>query len=220
MGGMVSGAVAGILGFLASQLVIFITGEFLLHNMRSFNSIGLPLSRAIGWAVMGIFIGAGEGVRAKSFTKIKIGALGGLTGGMAGGLVLEYLIYLWPDIIFARFSGLVIFGIMLGFFYGLVESKLSFGKFYLLNGKYKGKEFIINQRSLKIGKKRINDIVLNDYRKIEDIHAELKINGDELFIKPQSLNNLIKVNDRHINFHRLIRDDVIQLGSAKLLYRF
>lgn len=220
LGGMISGAVAGILGFLASQLVLFITGELLLHNMRSFSSIGLPVSRAVGWAVMGIFIGAGEGIRAKSFIKIKTGILGGFIGGIAGGFSLEYLIYLWPDIVFARFAGFIIFGIMLGFFYGLVESKMSFGKLHLLNGKFKGREFIINQRTLQIGKKRINEIVLSGYDKIQDIHAELKITGDELFIKPKSLNNRVLVNDRQIDNHKLIRDDVVQLGNAKLLYRY
>lgn len=218
--GMISGIIAGVLGFLLSQVLFFVIGEFLLQNMRSFKSIGLPVSRAIGWAVMGLFIGAGEGARSRSFTKIKIGIAGGLLGGLVGGFVLEYLIYFWPNIILARFAGLLIFGLMLGFFYGLVESKMSFGKLHLLNGKYKGKEFIINQRTLRIGKKRSNDIVLSDYNKINDSHAELRILKNELYIKPKSLKNNVKVNDKQINSHRLIRDDVIQIGNAKLMYRY
>ncbi len=218
--GIAGGALAGILGFLVSQGVLFIVGQYLLQNMRSFHSIGLPVSRALGWAVMGVFIGTVEGIRARSVTKVKIGILGGFTGGLSGGFALEYLVYLWPHIVFARFAGLLIFGAMLGFFYGLMESRISFGRLTLLNGKYKGKEFIINQKSLEIGKKKSNDIILSDYRQIQDNHARLKVIKDELFIKPGALNGKVLVNDIQVNEHKLIRDDVIQIGNAKLIYRF
>ncbi len=218
--GMAGGALAGILGFLVSQGVLFIIGQYLLQNMRSFHSIGLPVSRALGWAVMGVFIGTVEGIRAGSVTKVKIGILGGFLGGLSGGFVLEYLVYLWPHIVIARFTGLLVFGVMLGFFYGLVESRMSYGRLTLLNGKYKGKEFIINQRSLRIGKKKSNDIVLSDYRHILNDHARLKVLKDELFIKPGALNGKVLVNDVQVNDHKLIRDDVIQIGNAKLIYRF
>jgi len=220
LSGMVTGMLAGLLGFLASQAILFITGQYLLQNMRSFNNVGLPVSRALGWAVMGIFIGAGEGIRAKSLTKIKIGMLGGLAGGLAGGFALEYLIYFSPDIVMGRFFGFILFGVMLGLFYGFIESKMSFGKLHLLNGKYKGKEFIINQGTLSMGNKKNNDIVLNDYNKIQDIHVQLHVKGDELFIEPDSDNSIVLVNDKKIQKHKLIRDDVVQIGNAKLLYRF
>ncbi len=218
--GIAGGALAGILGFLVSQGVLFIVGQYLLQNMRSFHSIGLPVSRALGWAVMGVFIGTVEGIRAGSVTKVKIGILGGFLGGLSGGFMLEYLVYLWPHIVFARFAGLLIFGAMLGFFYGLIESRISFGRLTLLNGKYKGREFIINQKSLEIGKKKSNDIVLSDYRHILNNHARLKVIKDELFIKPGALNGKVLVNDIQVNDHKLIRDDVLQIGDAKLIYRF
>ncbi len=220
VGGMAGGALAGILGFLVSQGVLFIIGQYLLQNMRSFHSIGLPVSRALGWAVMGVFIGTVEGIRAGSATKVKIGILGGFLGGLSGGFVLEYLVYLWPHIVFARFTGLLVFGVMLGFFYGLVESRMSYGRLTLLNGKYKGKEFIINQRSLEIGKKKSNDIVLSDYRHILNNHARLKVIKDELFIITGTLNGKVLVNDVQVSDHKLIRDDVLQIGDAKLIYRF
>ncbi len=57
--GMVTGAIVGvlggILGFLAGQAVLFILGEYLIHSSKNFNKIGLPLSRSVAWAILGIF---------------------------------------------------------------------------------------------------------------------------------------------------------------------
>ncbi len=220
LSGMLFGSAAGILGFLVSQGLIFITGEFLLKNTHSFNSIGLPVSRAIGWAAMGVFIGVGEGIRSGSFLKARVGMLGGFVGGLAGGFALEYLIYFKPDFYLARFAGLMIFGLLLGFFLGLIEKKLSFGIFLLLNGKFKGKEYILNQKKIRFGKKHSNDVILDSYAGVDDIHAEVKIVKGEVFISPFKEKNKIIVNDKSVNDHKLIIDDVIQIGTAKFIYRF
>lgn len=214
------GIVGGIIGFLIGQAALFVIGETFIHSMKSFRTIGLPISRAIGWAILGVFIGIVDGVRSRSFNKIKVGIIGGILGGFLGGLALEYIRLLIPSIMFARLVGLSIFGLLIGLLYGFVENRLSFGVLRLLNGKFKNKEFLINQRKIKIGKSDKNDIVLSDYDRVLDLHAELRLKGDEVIITNRSTNNPVFVNDDKIKEHQLKLEDVVKIGSAKLLYKF
>lgn len=222
--GMIHGALigiaGGIIGFIAGQGALFLLGENFFHSAKSFNTIGFPLSRAIGWAFLGIFIGMVDGVRSRSGAKIKVGIIGGMLGGFIGGLVLEYSRLIIPGTVVPRLSGLLVFGLLIGLFYGFVENKLSFGVLHLLNGKFKGKEFLVNQRKIKIGNLDKNDIVLSEYEDISDMHAELHVKGNDVIIKSLNPKKPVIVNDDKIKEHQLLIDDVIQIGSAKLLYKF
>ncbi len=55
--GFLVGIIGGVMGFLIGQSSLFIIGEFFIRSNYSFNNFGLPLSRALGWAFLGIFIG-------------------------------------------------------------------------------------------------------------------------------------------------------------------
>lgn len=222
--GMLQGAIIGIfggaIGFLIGQAALFIIGDMFIHSMKSFNTIGLPVSRAIGWLFLGIFIGIVDGIRSRSMNKIKVGIIGGALGGFLGGLALEYSRLIIPDIMFSRLIGLLIFGLFIGLFYGLVENRLALGVLMLLNGKFKGKEFLLNQRKMKIGNSEKNDIVLSGYSEVSDFHAEINRKRDEVVIKNLDSSKPISLNDDRIGEHKLTWDDVIKVGSAKLLFKF
>jgi len=66
-----------------------------------------------------------EGIRSKSINKARNGILGGFVGGILGGFVFEYLRILLPGNIYARLTGLVVLGLLIGVFYGLIEINLS-----------------------------------------------------------------------------------------------
>lgn len=222
--GMITGAVLGIaggvMGFLIGQGALFVIGEYLVNTSRSFSKIALPLSRSIGWAILGIFIGSTEGIRSRSLNKLAVGILGGLLGGIAGGLIVEYIRLFMPNMVIARFIGLLVFGLSIGFFYGLVEKKLSYGVLRLLNGKYKGKEYLINQKRTRIGSLKKNDINLIDYEYVDDKHAELIVKKNNVYIKNISIIEPAQVNDEMIDEEMLKLQDVIKIGNAKFLYRF
>jgi len=222
-GGAIQGALVGLIGgmagFIIGQGALFVAGDMLIHSAKGFNTIALPVSRAIGWAFLGVFIGMVDGIRSMSFNKIKVGILGGITGGFLGGLALEYSMLIIPGIALSRLIGLLIFGLFIGFSYGFVENRLSFGVLRLLNGKYKGTEFLVTQRKLKIGSAKKNTIVLLGYDKISDTHAELTVKGDTVVIKKSSPKTIITVNDDKVDEHELLMDDVVQIGSAKFQYK-
>lgn len=217
--GIVIGAAGGAIGFLIGQGVLFFTGEYLIHSMRRFNAVGMPISRAIGWAVLGLFVGMVDGVRSRSWNKIRVGIIGGISGGFLGGLALEYFRTAFPETVFARLLGLLIFGLFIGLLYGFVEVRLSYGVLTLLNGRYKGREFLINQKKLRIGALEKNDIKLEGYNYVSDCHALVSVKKDDVFISRVEKGKLL-VNDDPVDEHMLKYEDVIKIGSAKLLYQY
>ena len=132
--GALVGCVGGAFGALVGQAALWLFGGIFFLSYRNLQWVGLPVSRAIGWAVLGIFVGAAEGVRALSPKKIAVGVLGGLLGGMVGGFALEYSRLLLPGFALFRLLGLVILGLAIGFFYGLIEQGMSFGVLRILTG--------------------------------------------------------------------------------------
>jgi hypothetical protein len=217
--GVFIGALGGAIGFLIGQAVLFLTGEYLIHSMKRFNTVGMPVSRAIGWAVLGLFAGMVDGVRSRSWNKVRVGIIGGISGGFLGGLALEYFRTAFPETVFARLLGLLIFGLFIGLFYGLVEVRLSYGVLTLLNGRFKGREFLINQKKLRIGVLDKNDIRLEGYHNVSDFHALVSVKKDDVFISRGEDGRLF-VNDDPVNEQMLKYEDVIKIGSAKLLYQY
>jgi Inner membrane component of T3SS, cytoplasmic domain len=220
--GMITGALVGILGgivgFLIGQGVLLFISEIVFHSNKSLRSIGIPISRVVSWAFLGMFIGIVEGVRAVSWAKIKVGLLGGFVGGILGGITLEGFGYYFPDLLFSRLAGLMVLGMLIGVFYGLFEKGMSSGVLRLLNGKLKGKEYLLVQRKIKVGSSPKNDIHLPDYKNVNETHALLAVKKDNVYLSPASEQARVLVNEIKIKEQSLKFEDVVQIGSAKFLF--
>lgn len=216
--GLCVGLIGGAVGFLAGQSALLLMVQKFLYSNSSLQTTIIPISRIVGWAVLGVFIGSIEGVRARSMAKIQVGVLGGLLGGMLGGLTLEYLKLYLSTILLARLAGLLILGLLIGLFYSLFEKRFSRGTLKLLNGKLKGKEYLLVQKSTKIGTSPQSDIFLKDYSGVDGTHAEIRAKRGRLFLKSQPNKKPVKVNEDVIGEHNLRFEDVVQIGSAKFLF--
>jgi len=216
--GIVVGAFGGAIGFIIGQGSLFITNEWIFHSNKLFQSYGIPISRAIGWAFLGMFIGTIEGVRSLSPAKIRVGIFGGFIGGIVGGCTLELIKFNYPDLIFARLIGLIIMGGLIGLFYGLFEKRFSVGVLKLLNGKLKGKEYLLIQKKIKIGSSKKSDIFLFEYKNVVEEHAYLTLKKDDVFINAVDKKHRVLVNEIKITEHKLKLDDIVQVGSSKFLF--
>ncbi len=216
--GILVGAIGGAVGFLIGQGALFLVSDLFFHSNKAMQSYGIPISRTIGWGFLGFFIGTVEGVRAKSWMKIKVGMIGGIVGGLLGGFMIEYLRILYPTFIYARLVGLLILGFLIGLFYGLFEKRFSQGVLKLLNGKLKGKEYLLVQKTIRIGNSVKADIQLTGYQNVADIHAVLQTVKGEIFIKNVQVENRILVNELNILKEKLKFEDVVQIGAAKFLF--
>jgi Inner membrane component of T3SS, cytoplasmic domain len=217
--GALVGLVGGAVGLLAGQAALWLFGEAALRSYRSFRTVVLPVSRAIGWGVLGLFVGVGEGVRAASLKKAAVGALGGLVGGLAGGFALEYATLVLPKLAYPRLLGFLILGLAIGVFYGLVERGLSHGVLRLLAGPLKGKEFLLNQRRLNIGRARSNQIALPGYA-MADRQARIRVRRGEVSLVNLEPRVPVLVNERKVEETRLKYGDVLAIGPAKLFFKY
>jgi len=222
--GMLLGALVGCggggLGLLAGQAALWLIGTLVMQSYGNFQRVVLPLSHAIGWAVLGVFVGAGEGVRAGSLKKIGIGILGGLTGGLLGGLVLEYSRLLFPRMGISRLIGFAILGLAIGGFYGLIERGMSFGILRILTGALKGKEFLLNQRRMRLGRSPRNEIALPSYEDLADRQAQVRIHKGEVVLVNLEPRLPMQVNEQKVLESRLKLGDVIRMGSVRIFYKY
>lgn len=220
--GALFGLPAGLAGYLTGQGFLFLAGELFIHG-SAFATFGLPFSRALGWSVLGGLLGAADGLRSRSRLKFKSGLLGGLAGGFSGGLLLEYLQFIIPSLMLGRLLGMLCFGTLLGWWFSLIEHRLSAGTLRVLNGSDKGREFPLNLRRLTVGSGRHCDIRLAEYARVDSEHAVLHIkeNKSSFTLSLQACNPLHAplINDMQKSNHSLQHNDVIRIGSAALLYR-
>jgi hypothetical protein len=218
--GAIVGGIGGIIGLLIGQAALFLIGGLFLNAYRSFQTIGLPVARAVGWAFLGIFVGAAEGFRAGSGKKVGIGLVGGLIGGLIGGFALEYSRLYLPAFLPARLIGLLILGLAIGLFYGIIEHSMAFGTLRVLNGRLKGKEFVLNEGRIRIGRSRRNQITLEPYEKLADRQVQIRFRKGEALLSNLEPKYPVLVNDQPVKEHRLKYDDVLKIGSAKLFYSY
>jgi len=212
------GLLGGVVGFLVGQAALFVLGEMVFGRAREITFIGLPLARAAGWALLGVFVGAAEGVRARSRLKVGMGVAGGLIGGILGGAAIEYARLVLPGVALPRLAGLVLFGLLISLAYAVIERRLSHGVLRVLNGSRKGTEFILNQQRFTVGAAPTSDIILTGYSSVSDSHARIWAEDGELQIAATS-GAAVLVNDEAITQTRLRYEDVIKIGTAKLFYR-
>lgn len=218
--GALVGCAGGAAGLLAGQAALWLIGNLALRSFHGFQTVVLPLSRAIGWGVLGLFVGAGEGVRAASPKKTGVGMLGGLLGGLVGGAALEYARLLLPALAYPRLIGFLILGLAVGLFYGLIERGLAFGVLRVLTGALKGKEFLLAQRRLRLGSARSNEIALPGYEGLADRQAELRIRRGEITLVNLQPKAPVLVNDQKVQESRLKYGDVLKVGPVKLFLKY
>ena len=206
----------------ASQAMLVTSNLFNADYNKSIDII-LPLWRSAGWMLMGMTIGAIDGIMKRTARRAAAGLLGGLAGGLSGGLVFEFITRLFPDNFIIRIFGLLIMGVLIGFFLGEFERRFSYGRLKILNGRLKDREYLLIKRKTLIGSKIRDDIYLHSYKTITD--GTLIKDRDEVYFEPEKASENVEaadvtmLNDRPLNERKYLKyQDVIQLGSIKLLY--
>ncbi len=147
--------------------------------------------------------------------------MGGLVGGLVGGFALEYSRLLIPSFPLSRLIGLVILGAAIAVFYGLIEQGMAYGVLRILTGELSGKEFLVNQGRMRIGKSRGAEIALPSYGDLADVQAQIRVRKGEPVLENLQPRLPVMVNDRKIQEDRKLKlGDVIQIGSAKIFFKY
>jgi hypothetical protein len=209
------GAVGGLVGLAAGQLLYAAAGA------------GLA-SRAFGWALFGAAIGAAEGIARKSPAKIGYGSYGGFLGGLIGGSLNQWVVEkagFW----FARENaqaigaalGLLLLGLFVGGFIGLVEDLLRSAWLMFTSGRLEGQSRTLDpRRPARIGRSDAADICLLGDPSMAQNHARLVCDGGVYYV--EAADGVVQHGRgprlSPVTRQPLLPGDIIAFGSARATF--
>ena len=181
----------------------------------------LWLARAIAWAVFGMAAGLVFGIVSKSGKKTSYGILGGVIGAAIGGFLFDPITLLtglggWAEV--SRAIGFSILGSTTGIAIGLVESALKERWLYVTGGPLAGKQFVLYQDQVTMGKLPSSTIYLFKDPEILQQHAIIeKRSGRSLITAFGPV--LIAGHVLQSQMQRILNNgDVIQIGRYTFTY--
>jgi Inner membrane component of T3SS, cytoplasmic domain len=194
-------------------------------NSPAIETLAAMLARGLGWSLLGIAIGASEGVAARSLGKFSYGTFGGLLGGFIGGVLFELFYsharqeasstYFWNAM------GLVILGACIGSLSALVQAVFQPANVKVMRGWQEGREYPLDKPASLLGRDEHADIALFRDMKVEKKHAYIKRKGKAYVLVNNgappgfTLVNEVPVADSL----ELNEGDRIQLGNVILRFQ-
>ncbi|MFQ3549223.1 MAG: FHA domain-containing protein [Armatimonadota bacterium] len=225
MGALVGGA-GGIVGLTSGNIVYNLLVESSYGTFKIFEFTLLLLGRALGWSLIGLFIGLSQGIATSSIEKMRNGAVGGFIGGGAGGVVFEILAWMnlaglsnyagWN----IRLISFTITGAGIGFFIGLVEEVAKKAWVIRLVGKNEGKQIIIYKPETTLGRSEYTDIPVFTDPDISERHAKIITIGKRYYLEDLGSHWGTLLNGQKITKREPLKDgDVFIIGKTRFMFR-
>jgi hypothetical protein len=213
---LVGGALGMYVGDRINQLIIAMVGNFLVLAM---------FARGLGWSLLGLAIGASEGIAARSLGKFSYGTIGGVLGGFIGGALYQVFYYFaslaLSTTYFWSALGLIILGACIGSLSALVQTVFLPANLKVMRGWQEGREYALDKAACLIGRDEHADIALFRDMKVEKKHCTIKnVDGKYLLVNNGAPPEFTRVNDVPVAVQRELADgDRIQLGSVILKFQ-
>jgi hypothetical protein len=200
-------------------------GDWMPWILRPLLPMVTMIARGMGWSLLGIAIGASEGVAARSLGKFSYGTLGGLLGGFIGGVLFQMFYsharqegsttYFWSAV------GLVILGACIGSLSALVQAVFQPANVRVLRGWQEGREYPLDRPANLLGRDEHADIALFRDMRVEKKHAYIRRQGDRyVLVNNGAPPDFTLVNDTPVPDTRELQDgDRIQLGNVLLRFQ-
>ena len=213
------GATAGILGGAAGAALgntAFSALGRLVADLGGFRaSLGMTLSVALGWAVLGAAIGISGGLMIRSLDRSFYGLLGGSFGGFLGGLLFSGLS---ATNIWSALAGLSLLGMSIGACISLVEEAFLSAKLKVIKGRHLGREFPLLKELNVVGRDDRSDVCLSGAEGVGMQHALIRRKQGRYSIEADRLGKVVYVNHKLMRRGRLSDGDVIRVGSIILMF--
>src|SRR5947209_563999 len=174
----------GAIGMYAGDLIN--TGLLAVTRGMGFtlDTAGVPylilamFARGLGWSLLGIAIGASEGIAARSLGKFSYGTIGGLLGGFIGGLLFQLFYFFASRALSTTYFwsalGLVILGACIGMLSALVQAVFQPASVKVMRGWQVGREYALDKPAILLGRAENADIALFRDMKVEKRHAFIR----------------------------------------------
>jgi hypothetical protein len=135
------------------------------------------LVRGFAWSVFGMAGGLIFGIVSKSGRKTSYGMLGGVIGAGLGGFLFDPIALITQAPEASRAIGMSILGASTGVAIGLVESALKDRWLYVSGGPLAGKQFVLYQDVVTLGRNQSSTIYLFKDLAVLDQHATITRTG-------------------------------------------
>jgi hypothetical protein len=142
------------------------------------------LARSIGWAIVGMSIGAAQGIPRSSTRAAWLGAVGGFMGGLAGGGFFEALEVATANPTLSRLIGFVFIGAAIGFFLEFVPFAMKQAWIRIERGRGEGSEYLLDKRWTSIGRSETADVSLFGDPSVAPIHLLIESGPTISVLKP------------------------------------
>jgi hypothetical protein len=213
--GGVGGSIGAYIGVFVQAVVVGL-GDNVLITMLAF---------ALGWLLLGLFIGMSEGIAARSLGKFSYGTIGGAIGGFVGGSL--YGMFLWvanrtlTPVHFWQGLGLVILGACIGSLSALVQAVFQPACVRVLRGWQEGREYPLDKPENLLGRDEHADIALFRDMKVEKRHCFIKRKDNKyVLVNNNAPAEQTLVNERPVGQMCELQDgDRIQLGNVVLRFQ-
>lgn len=136
--GLIGGGVGGFVGGFVADVL--------------YDKMGWLCPRALGWMLMGLAIGASEGVYLRSPARMWHGLIGGGVGGLVGGVLFDWVFSVRSSLMSSQATALVILGVALGALIGLTHVILKKAWLTVLDGFRPGRQLILTSTVTVLGR--------------------------------------------------------------------
>lgn len=169
------GLLLGFLFFFIGGFVFNLLTQLIVQaGVESASNPVFWICRAVAWAIFGMAGGLIFGIVSKSGKKTSYGMLGGVIGAAIGGLLFDPISLLTQGGEASRAIGMSILGASTGIAIGLVESALKDRWLYVSGGPLAGKQFVLYQDMVTIGRSQSNTIYLFKDPGVLEQHATIE----------------------------------------------
>ncbi len=182
-----------------------------------------PLVRTFGWTLMGLGIGAVEGVYDRSPKKLRNGMIGGAIGGFLGGFLFDPIAELVAGGMSGRAVAFVILGMCIGLFIGLAQVILKEAWLTVEEGFRPGRQLVLSLAETALGtsEKAQLPFIAFGAKGVEPIHLRILRQDSGVFIlqdnhsRTGTFVNGVRVDGMVV----LKNNDAIQLGPNHVRFR-
>ena len=131
------------------------------------------IARTVGWGLAGLLAGAAASAGFKSIKRLQNGVLGGLAGGIIGGALFNAIADATESAVGSRFVGIMLIGTLMGLLIGLIETARVTMWLDVLNGEFRGRQYVIHDGRARVGSARSLEVPLLGDRGIAEVHITI-----------------------------------------------
>jgi hypothetical protein len=210
LGGFIAGLVGGLIGDGLYRLLSLAAGAN--------SAAAIILGRIPGWILMGLAIGAVEGVYDRSPRKLRNGLIGGALGGLLGGLLFDPLVVMMHSGtgMASRATAFVILGMCIGLLIGVVQVVFKQAWLTVADGFRPGRQLILTEPETFMGtsEKVALPFIAFGAKGVEPRHVRILRQPDGSYVAlDNNSRSGTRVNGHPLTGPVLLRDgDVISFG--------